>query len=205
MNTQRTATSAAPDALATVVRRHPDAWKGRARPAPPRSIVLHHTVTFSLEDTMRVLRARGLSTHYVVEPDGTIWETCDPTRVAAHAGPWNEASIGIDIVNPLVHKHWRKAKKLGWPEVRTAKWAARSWTLGGLGRRLYIADTEPAIARTWALVAALCERFAIPLVLPEPGERLVLDPAAHRGVVAHGTVNRKRWDGFAVLEGGEMS
>ena len=95
----------------------------RERPSPnhdsrgeapniPRTdmLVLHYTGMQSAEAAIARLcdpEAR-VSSHYVIEEDGTVWRLVDETRRAFHAGVscWegqpnlNLASIGIEIVNP---------------------------------------------------------------------------------------------------------
>jgi len=95
----------------------------RERPSPnhdsrgeapniPRTdmLVLHYTGMQSAETAIARLcdpEAR-VSSHYVVEEDGTVWRLVDENRRAFHAGVscWeaqpnlNLASIGVEIVNP---------------------------------------------------------------------------------------------------------
>ena len=87
-----------------------------ARPAntPIDSIVLHYTGMASARDALDRLcdPAAKVSSHYVVEEDGTIWRLVAEARRAWHAGIsyWrghtalNDRSIGIEIVNPG-HEH----------------------------------------------------------------------------------------------------
>ena len=69
--------------------------------APPSMIVVHHSDTGSATVTKRVLTGRGLSTHYEVDRDGTVFEYLDPAKfVAWHCGGGvNSRSIGIDITH----------------------------------------------------------------------------------------------------------
>lgn len=83
-----------------------------ARPAgaPVDVLVLHYT---GMETAAAALDrlcdpAARVSSHYLVEEDGTIWRLVDESRTAFHAGvsSWrghealNARSIGIEIVNP---------------------------------------------------------------------------------------------------------
>ena len=73
-------------------------------------LVLHYTGMPTAEAALARLcdPAARVSSHYVVEEDGTIWRLVDETRRAWHAGVshWrgyaglNDRSIGIEIVNP---------------------------------------------------------------------------------------------------------
>ncbi len=62
-------------------------------------VVLHHTGTFSAQDTMKVLSKRGLSVHYVLDKDGALYRLVPEEEIAWHAAGRNADSIGIEIVN----------------------------------------------------------------------------------------------------------
>lgn len=82
------------------------------RPAgtPIDTLVLHYTGMQSAEAALERLcnRAARVSSHYLVEEDGTLWQLVADEQRAWHAGPsfWrgntdiNARSIGIEIVNP---------------------------------------------------------------------------------------------------------
>ena len=91
-----------------------DAPSPNQEPRPPGTpvdtLVLHYTGMRSAADAIARLRdpdAR-VSSHYVVEEDGTVWRLVAEDRRAAHAGVsfWrghtglNDRSVGIEIVNP---------------------------------------------------------------------------------------------------------
>lgn len=72
----------------------------RPRKKPVQFIVIHHTDTMTHNGTLAVLRDRGLSTHFEVEKDGTIYRYLDPkTTIAEHGGWTNDHSIGIDVTH----------------------------------------------------------------------------------------------------------
>jgi N-acetylmuramoyl-L-alanine amidase len=90
----------------------------RARPSPNHDerrrpvsmLVLHYTGMETAAAALdRLCAARAeVSSHYIVEEDGTVWSLVPEARRAWHAGVafWrgerdvNSASIGIEIVNP---------------------------------------------------------------------------------------------------------
>ena len=49
-------------------------------------IVLHHTGDSSASQTISALKEKGLSVHYVVDKDGTIYYLVDETKTAFHCG-----------------------------------------------------------------------------------------------------------------------
>jgi N-acetylmuramoyl-L-alanine amidase len=83
-----------------------------ARPAGTRvdMLVLHYTGMKSAAEAIDRLcdPAAKVSAHYVIDEDGAVWRLVEESRRAWHAGVsfWqgianvNEASIGIELVNP---------------------------------------------------------------------------------------------------------
>ncbi len=82
-----------------------------ARPdVPTDMLVLHYTGMRSAQDAIDRLRdpVARVSSHYVVEEDGQVWQLVPEDRRAWHAGIsfWrghtvlNDRSVGIEIVNP---------------------------------------------------------------------------------------------------------
>lgn len=169
------------------------------RPSGVTCLMLHHSVTYTHDRLIQVLRARRLSTHYSIEPDGTLHELCDPDLMTRHAGAWNRCSIGIDVISPYEPRYYRAGGPWAAPVSTGGQWGSRSWA--GL-RRSVIPDTPEAIATLRRLIAELCARYSLAPTWPEPGKRLSLDPRAEAqpfGVLAHGTVDTNRWDGWGAL------
>jgi N-acetylmuramoyl-L-alanine amidase len=81
-----------------------------ARPAPPDLLILHYTGMQSAQAAIDRLRepASRVSSHYVVDEDGTLYCLVEEEWRAWHAGVsfWrgrrvlNDTSIGVEIVNP---------------------------------------------------------------------------------------------------------
>lgn len=61
--------------------------------------VLHYDVCGLSKICFNVLQQRGLSTHFLLDIDGTIYQTLDLQEKAAHATVANNRSIGIEIAN----------------------------------------------------------------------------------------------------------
>ncbi len=60
----------------------------RERTNEVRGVILHHTAEPTVESSLQVLTGkRGVSTHVVIDTDGTRYIMCQPTVVAYHAGP----------------------------------------------------------------------------------------------------------------------
>ena len=81
------------------------------RKLPVSMIVVHYTETKTCEQALRILcdpaAEKRVSTHWVVDRDGTVYRLVDESKRAWHAGRsfWdgiedcNSASIGIELVN----------------------------------------------------------------------------------------------------------
>lgn len=61
--------------------------------------VLHYDATGLSRACFDVLKKRGLSVHFMLDVDGTIYQTLDLQERAWHAGASNSRSIGIEIAN----------------------------------------------------------------------------------------------------------
>lgn len=75
----------------------------------PNFVILHDTTSSTVEPALKTLTdpARGVSSHYLIGRDGTLYQLVDEDRRAWHAGAshWggntdlNSASIGIELDN----------------------------------------------------------------------------------------------------------
>ena len=61
--------------------------------------VLHYDSKGSSKQTFGILQKRGLSAHFLLDVDGTIYQTLDLRERAYHATIANSRSIGIEIAN----------------------------------------------------------------------------------------------------------
>lgn len=86
-------------------------------------LVIHETVTRSVDSTIAVLKKRGLSVHLVLGPDGELTQHGDlVSDVLWHAGPaHNGPSFGVEVVNPYYPRLLRK--RLPWERTIKAPWA----------------------------------------------------------------------------------
>lgn len=62
-------------------------------------IVIHYDGTGTSERCFAVLQKRGLSAHFLIDFDGTVYQTLDLRQRAWHATISNNRSIGIEIAN----------------------------------------------------------------------------------------------------------
>ena len=63
-----------------------------------RQFVVHHDGMGTSKDCFRVLHdERGLSVHFLLDNDGTIYQTLDLVDCAFQAGSVNEVSVGVEL------------------------------------------------------------------------------------------------------------
>jgi N-acetyl-anhydromuramyl-L-alanine amidase AmpD len=127
---------------------------GKSRPLAPGDIatlkkkvdqfVLHYDGSGVSSICFNTLRQRGLSVHFLLDVDGTIYQTLDLEEKALHATIANDRSIGVEIASvgarlptdAAVLKEWyrRDAKgrtqlvvprRVGEPRIRTKDFSAR--------------------------------------------------------------------------------
>ena len=83
--------------------------------AKPTMIVTHWDAALSAQSCYKILKKRGISSHFVIDNDGTIYQMVDTQHVAWHAGirRVNTASIGIDFSNAYYLKYQSYYRKRG--------------------------------------------------------------------------------------------
>lgn len=99
------------------------AFAPRGRRASATAIVVHETVTTSVEATIAALETQGFGAHLVIGPGGEVSQHGDlALDVLWHAGPaLNGQSIGIEVVSPYTPRLLREG--MPWREVIEAPWA----------------------------------------------------------------------------------
>lgn len=134
--------------------------KSRPRQEPLKIGVIHYDVTNSSTQTHRVLIKRSLSTHFMIDADGTIYQCHDPlTEVCIHAGSKiNKLALGVDLNSPALREYERLQKgQAPRDEVKTRVH----------GRTLEMLDYWAIqITALKALMAALEEGAGLPLDCP---------------------------------------
>ena len=91
-------------------------YKTYRKQRKPHVIVTHWDVCTSADSCKRVLEKRGISTHFVIDNDGTIVQLVDTNNIAWHAKGSNNNSIGIDISNAYYVKYGSRYKRMGLEE-----------------------------------------------------------------------------------------
>ncbi len=92
-------------------------YSGRAE-RKIRYFVNHWDVCLNSTSCQRVLDRRGISVHFLIDNDGTIYQTMDIQHGAWHAGSEraNRASVGVEISNAYYPKYQSWYKRNGFGE-----------------------------------------------------------------------------------------
>ena len=188
-------------------------------------LVVHYDVCGASRRCFEVLHdVRGLSVHFLLDVDGTIYQTLDVRERARHAGVANERSIGVEIAHIGAYRdfavlgRWypqdgdgRRRLLLPANErsvVRTPDFVGRpareSPARGTIHGVEYVQFdfTNEQYAALEHLLAALHSEFpGLPLEAPRGGDGAVLgrvltpdERAAFRGVFGHWHVSASKQD-----------
>lgn len=164
---------------------NPDVRKGAVN-----KVVLHHDGTNTSDLCYRVLVNRNLSTHILIDVDGTVYQPLNLAYVAFHAAGVNDASIGIDLNNPC--RPERASSRHGDREVFSGR-------ING-GRLVSLGYTDAQYASLIAVLQALVKFFPnLPGEIPIGPDGKVVDRklqsfGSFAGIVGHYHVSANKWD-----------
>lgn len=158
------------------------------------AVVLHHDGCFSSSACYRVLVARCLSTHLMIDRDGHVYQAADLADRTYHAGPLNNVAVGIDLNNRAHNLLSEPHAELdgGVPSgVRTINGGSfRSWNY-----------TDAQYESLIAVLRVIVDAFGIEPVFPmdEQGSILysVVDsppPEQFKGFLCHWHITPQKWD-----------
>jgi len=86
-------------------------------PRKIKTFVNHWDVCLDSSTCARVLNKRGISVHFCIDNDGTIYQLLDTNHACWHAGgrAWNHSSVGVEISNAyyLKYQDWYERKGFG--------------------------------------------------------------------------------------------
>jgi N-acetyl-anhydromuramyl-L-alanine amidase AmpD len=146
----------------------------------PTMIVVHWDAALSSKSCYDILAKRGISTHFSIDNDGTIYQFVDSNDITWHSGPtkqdrevlakknvqippkvsWNNISIGIDISNAYYLKYNDAYVKRGFGPRPVIKSKCHGMNLEHLG--YYPAQVESFKK----LIRVLCDIYNIDLAYP---------------------------------------
>lgn len=160
-----------------------------------RQFVIHHDGLFGAHQCFHVLHdERGLSAHFIIDNDGTIYQTLDLMHGAYHASGVNACSIGVEICNrgvifPQEEHLYRGTPERGRQRVRIHGAEYLMWQF-----------TEPQYQAMIALGQTLLRVFPnLPQVYPQDsGGGLIPTTLSqvreYSGYLGHFHVTRNKWD-----------
>ena len=164
----------------------------------PTMFVAHWDVCLSSKSCFKILEKRGLSVHFLIDNDGTIYQIMDCNDIGWHAGnrKVNNTSIGVEISNAYYPKYQVIYKKKGFDERPLME-----------GVRVHNKELEPftgfypvQIEAFKALAKTLNTAYDIPLVAPMENNKLVettyseVQDATFKGVVSHYHITKRKID-----------
>ncbi len=76
--------------------------------------VLHYDVAGTSRNCFNVLQRRGISVHFLLDIDGTLYQTLDLQEAAWHATTANNRSVGIEIANMGAYGKFEKSPLPAW-------------------------------------------------------------------------------------------
>lgn len=83
----------------------PGSYSTKPRSKPPTMFVNHWDVCLDSASCAKVLANRGLSVHFCIDNDGTIYQLLDTKHIAWHASGVNSSSVGVEIANAYYPKY----------------------------------------------------------------------------------------------------
>ena len=164
-----------------------------------KMFVNHWDVCLNSDACARVLNKRGISVHFCIDNDGTIYQMVDMNHAAWHAGSkkWNHSSIGVEISNAYYTKYqgWYERNGFGErPLITDAK-------CHGSKMKPFTGFYDVQLEALKALWTACHEAVGIPYKCPVDKEGNTLaavssSAAANRfkGFVSHYHLTRRKID-----------
>jgi hypothetical protein len=154
----------------------------------PTMFVNHWDVCLSAESCAKVLNRRGVSVHFCIDNDGTIYQLLDTQHGAWHAGHrhGNKKGIGVEISNAYYTKYqsWYQRNGFGERPIQEHAWVH--------GRKLSpFLDFYPVqIKALQALWLAVHKGLDIPLEYPKNSKTGYVETGLHKDC------ERGRFQGF---------
>jgi len=139
--------------------------------------VNHWDVCLNSETCVKVLRKRGISVHFCIDNDGTIYQLMDANDIAWHAGgsKWNADSIGVEISNGYYLKYQSWYQKNGYGERPI--WSEKE--VHGSKQPDFLGFYDVQLDALKALWKSIHVAYDIPLV--SPVNKKTVDPFVTKG------------------------
>jgi len=165
----------------------------------PTMVVTHWDAALSAASCKRILEKRKISTHFVIDNDGTIVQLVDTNHIAWHAGirSANRVSVGVDFSNAVYTKYNLTYQRRG----HGRRPLVENWRVHGRKIKPFLGYYPVQIEAYKALLIALHQQYRIELKCPinDKGNLLTtVDTLARKGkfkgVVNHYNLTKGKWD-----------
>jgi hypothetical protein len=162
----------------------------------PKMFIVHWDACLSSASCGKVLEERGLSVHFCIDNDGTIYQLLDAEDIAYHAKSANPISVGVEMSNAFYTKYQDTYIKKGFgprPVLKNTKIHDSSIK----EHLMFYPEQERALS---ALVRAVCGAYDIPLAVPltngsyATGEHPEVASGRFRGVACHFHLTKEKID-----------
>jgi hypothetical protein len=149
----------------------------------PKIFVNHWDVCLSSESCAKVLNKRGISVHFLIDNDGTIYQTLDTQHAAWHAGNINRKSIGVEIANAYYPKYQNWYESNGYGKRAIVENAVVNGHTLEPHLDFYPIQIQ-ALKALWVAISKACN---IPLHGPESSNTNFLTSTNTEKIVSNGT------------------
>lgn len=161
---------------------------------------LHHSGLYRSRDTYETLQQRGLSVHFILDDDGTLYQCLDVRERAYHIGTNNAMSVGIEIDSrAAAGQHPDAYDEAHQKKYKVGPRRVKVDTIHGMKMKGFD-YSDGQYATLVKLAKVLLEIF--PLIKPDfkrdaDGDIVkteLADPKAYHGFICHFQVTRKKID-----------
>lgn len=159
-----------------------------------KQAVLHHDGMSTSQGCFNVLKSRSLSTHLMINWDGTVFQPLDLAHTAYHAaGGVNGTSVGIDLCNPI------RLDRLHRDESALSRGGIFSGTInGGSPKSLGYHDAQyRSLIAVLRGLKEIFPKFQLQAPIDETGRvarSKLKSPEAFAGIIGHWHVLASKWD-----------
>lgn len=157
----------------------------------PTMFVVHWDACLSSASCATVLKERGLSVHFCIDNDGTIYQLVDCENIAYHAKGVNSVSVGVEVSNAfyLKYQSWYESKGFGKRPVLTNTRVHNEV----IGSHLDFYEVQKKALSV--LIKTVCNYYNIPLNTPDSiTEVPEVANGSYKGVVSHYHVTTNKTD-----------
>ncbi len=161
----------------------PNAMRGRVY-----MMVIHHDACLSARQCFKVLVRRGLSTHFIIDNDGIIYQPWDLAHSTWHAGKVNRYAVGFDMSNAASIQYASHYRDRG---IFTGEINGGKFTALGYSEAQYLSAI--------GAIKAICRFFPRIKPVPPIGEdgqviNKVIANDRFEGVLGHYHLSVHKWD-----------